>query len=229
MKQKVYRPTLDDVERISLGKGARKRGTGSRYVCHRLNQEERRLFDLAKSNNYLVIKGTAYRRRRKGSPLCNTFRQRCDALEQLYVVIEKYASGDIVKIDFSTLRVRDDTSHVSRVWKFLKDKYPEAMECATNNCRDTTKAIDWEVIQNKAIWNAEPRLVVIESVDRSVAKSIAEDVLMETFAYMEEHTPDNAESGGDETSDNKSLMKNEDIGVDSVNDALKNGIDWNDI
>eukprot|EP00956_Cyclotella_meneghiniana_P010234 scaffold14139_cov74-Cyclotella_meneghiniana.AAC.6 len=41
MKQKVFRPTLDDVERLSLGKGARKRGTGSRHIPHRLNQDER--------------------------------------------------------------------------------------------------------------------------------------------------------------------------------------------
>lgn len=34
------RPTLDDVERISYGQGAKKRGTGSRQVPHRLNGDE---------------------------------------------------------------------------------------------------------------------------------------------------------------------------------------------
>ena len=34
------RPTLDDVERISYGQGAKRRGTGSRQVPHRLNGDE---------------------------------------------------------------------------------------------------------------------------------------------------------------------------------------------
>lgn len=51
VRPKVFRPHLDDVERLSYGKGAKKqRGTGSKYHCHRLNQEERKLFELAKKN-----------------------------------------------------------------------------------------------------------------------------------------------------------------------------------
>lgn len=37
------RPTLDDVERLSRGQAAKKRGTGSRAVCHRLNESERKV------------------------------------------------------------------------------------------------------------------------------------------------------------------------------------------
>lgn len=37
------RPSLDDVERLSRGQAARKRGTGSRAVCHRLNESERKV------------------------------------------------------------------------------------------------------------------------------------------------------------------------------------------
>lgn len=37
------RPTLDDVERLSRGQAAKKRGTGSRAVCHRLNELERKV------------------------------------------------------------------------------------------------------------------------------------------------------------------------------------------
>lgn len=43
----VWRPTLDDVRRISQGDAAKSRGTGSRAVPHRLNAEERRDYDLA--------------------------------------------------------------------------------------------------------------------------------------------------------------------------------------
>lgn len=37
------RPSLDDVERLSKGLAAKKRGTGSRAVCHRLNESERKV------------------------------------------------------------------------------------------------------------------------------------------------------------------------------------------
>lgn len=37
------RPSLDDVERLSMGQAAKKRGTGSRRVCHRLNEFERKV------------------------------------------------------------------------------------------------------------------------------------------------------------------------------------------
>ena len=42
------RPSLDDVERISRGQAAKKRGTGSRAVPHRLNNMERKELELAK-------------------------------------------------------------------------------------------------------------------------------------------------------------------------------------
>ena len=38
----AIRPTLDDVERISKGQAAKRRGTGSRAVPHRLNEMERK-------------------------------------------------------------------------------------------------------------------------------------------------------------------------------------------
>ena len=44
----AWRPSLDDVESISRGGAAKNRGTGSRRVPHRLNSEERGLYDLAK-------------------------------------------------------------------------------------------------------------------------------------------------------------------------------------
>ena len=42
------RPSLQDVENISRGDAAKRRGTGSRQVPHRLNADERKLYELAK-------------------------------------------------------------------------------------------------------------------------------------------------------------------------------------
>ena len=36
-------------------------------------------FDLAKKQGYVVLRGTGYRKARKGSPLLNIYRQFCDA------------------------------------------------------------------------------------------------------------------------------------------------------
>ncbi len=54
---KVWRPLLDDVDRIARGDAARVRGTGSRDVPHRLNQEERKLYDAAKRKACTVVDG----------------------------------------------------------------------------------------------------------------------------------------------------------------------------
>ena len=45
---RTWRPDISDVERLSRGLSARHRGTGSRRIPHRLNQEERLLYELAK-------------------------------------------------------------------------------------------------------------------------------------------------------------------------------------
>ena len=60
----VARPSLDDVERISYGQAAKKRGTGSRGVPHRLNAAERKEWDLAKKRKYLMLRGTGWRKER---------------------------------------------------------------------------------------------------------------------------------------------------------------------
>ena len=226
MKQKVFRPSLNDVDRISLGKGAQRRGTGSRYVPHRLNQDERQLYNHAKENNYLVVKGTAYRRRRKGSPLCNTFRQRCDALEQLCIVIEKYTSGDRIKIDFSTLRVRDDAHQVSQICNLMNAKYPDLIDHTTNYCKDVN--IDWEALQNKSIWNIEPRLVNVEPVDRAVAKNIAEDVLNERFTDMVDDKMQREDQSGWSAIEDDSSDDAEDASGSRIDDETDE-IDWDDI
>jgi len=45
----------DDVDRISWGKPAKKKSTGSRGVPHRLNEEERNLYDMARRKGFVEI------------------------------------------------------------------------------------------------------------------------------------------------------------------------------
>jgi len=78
---KAIRPSLDDVERISKGLAAKKRGTGSRAVPHRLNAEERIEWEIAKKKKYLVLSGSGWRKERGDSPLANIYRQYCDAVD----------------------------------------------------------------------------------------------------------------------------------------------------
>lgn len=223
MKAQVFRPTLDDVERLSLGKGARKRGTGSRYVPHRLNQDERNIYARAKQDNYLIVKGTAYRRERKGSPVCNTFRQRCDALGQICIIIEKRGCGCRVKIDLSTLRVRDDSVFVSHIWNLLAGRYPSLIEEAEDHC--TNAKIDWSEVQNNAIWGVVERLLTIACSDSATAKSVAEEILQESLHFGEEARQINSQQAFNV---NKGQMKQLSKNDEHDNDAGSE-IDWNDI
>jgi hypothetical protein len=71
-----WRPEMDDVDRLSRGEGVkRKRGTGSFHIPHRLNSDERPVFETAKKKGYLQVRGTGYRKGRKGHPLPNIYRQ----------------------------------------------------------------------------------------------------------------------------------------------------------
>src|SRR5690348_9661925 len=73
-----WRPEMDDVDRLSRGEGVkRKRGTGSFHIPHRLNSEERPVYETAKKKGYLQVRGTGYRKGRKGHPLPNIYRQVC--------------------------------------------------------------------------------------------------------------------------------------------------------
>ncbi|GAB4813960.1 hypothetical protein N2152v2_001006 [Parachlorella kessleri] len=100
---------------LSEGRAARTRGTGSRQVPHRLNTEEVKVFKLAKEKGFLTVKGSGYRRERKGSPLANIYRQWCDAMARPCIVVEQQPvpagfsaeSGgvlDTVLVDLSPLR-----------------------------------------------------------------------------------------------------------------------------
>ena len=109
-RQKCWRPTVQDVERISWGKPAKKKGTGSRGVPHRLNHdEERKLFDQARRKGFLEINGSGWRSQRRDAPLINSYRSLCDARGQVCIVLHKGNTGldDELVIDLSPLRLPD--------------------------------------------------------------------------------------------------------------------------
>ena len=116
----------------------------------------------------------------------------------------------------------------------INEKHPELMEYVTNECIDMPK-VDVSVLKTKAIWNIDPRCITIEISDRTVAKSIAEDVLKEKFTYIDNDVKsDNNESSG---------YCDEDIPLDIESDvvckeedtntkgdvATLDEIDWDDI
>jgi hypothetical protein len=104
-KMDGFRPTINDVERISWGKPAKQKGTGSRGVPHRLNEEERLLFDQARRKGFLEVAGSGWRSQRREAPLLNTFRSLCDARGQASVILHKDKSGvDELVVDISPLR-----------------------------------------------------------------------------------------------------------------------------
>lgn len=98
------RPSLDDVERISKGQRAKRRGTGSRATPHRLNSDEREEWERGKRRGYLVIKGSGYRKERKGAPLINLWRQYNDACARASVWVELRGDMDSCVVDASSMR-----------------------------------------------------------------------------------------------------------------------------
>jgi hypothetical protein len=101
-----WRPTTDDVDRISWGKPAKKKSTGSRGVPHRLNEDERILYDMARRKGFVEIGGSGWRKQRRGAPLVNTYRNWCDARAVPAVYLFKSKEGiDEVVLDLSPLRL----------------------------------------------------------------------------------------------------------------------------
>ncbi|GHP06692.1 hypothetical protein PPROV_000543700 [Pycnococcus provasolii] len=114
------RPTVKDVRRISKGDAARKRGTGSRNVAHRLNADEAKDFDVARQRaGYVCTKGTGYRRERGGAPLVNTWLLWCDAMAVPSICLHRGSgseSKDQVGVDTSPLRVEKHVDAPLRAW-----------------------------------------------------------------------------------------------------------------
>eukprot|EP00956_Cyclotella_meneghiniana_P021838 scaffold40410_cov74-Cyclotella_meneghiniana.AAC.6 len=115
-REDCWRPDVRDVEKISWGMPAKKKGTGSRGTPHRLNEEERRAFDQARRQGFLQVKGSSWRAQRRDAPLLNSYRSLMDARGKPAIVLHKLnpsSSGiadgeDILAVDLSPLRFPDD-------------------------------------------------------------------------------------------------------------------------
>ncbi|KAL7441782.1 hypothetical protein ACHAXH_008766 [Discostella pseudostelligera] len=112
-RQNCWRPDVRDVESISWGLPAKKKGTGSRGIPHRLNQEERLTFDQARRQGFLQVTGSAWRSQRRDAPLLNSYRSLMDARGRPMIVLHKMnpnssivgSDCDRLVLDLSPLRL----------------------------------------------------------------------------------------------------------------------------
>jgi hypothetical protein len=122
--QDCWRPDVRDVERISFGQPAKKKGTGSRGIPHRLNEDERRSFDQARRQGFLQVTGSAWRSQRRDAPLLNTYRSLSDARGRPAIVLHKLSptsgdNGDKLVVDLSPLRLPDEFDTVGNKLKAM--------------------------------------------------------------------------------------------------------------
>lgn len=177
------RPTLDDVERISKGQAAKRRGTGSRAVPHRLNESERQQWDLAKKKKFLVLRGTGWRKERGDSPLANIYRQLCDSQNIPCIsVCQGLGVGEVIEdtvvIDFSPLRTTDFKS----LLELCIAETSNAEEYSSISCtRDLTDTSSWEedlvrAFEEDAIWRIPSFKLEVCFKDRTESKKFAEAI-----------------------------------------------------
>jgi hypothetical protein len=177
VKKSDVRPSLDDVERISKGQAAKKRGTGSRGVPHRLNEAERKEWDLAKKRRFLLLRGSGWRKERGDSPLANIYRQFCDCMDVLCVTVSRGVGTppvDEVIIDFSPLRKKD-------VELIAKDCIAEASKLASFQVLEDNSNVDllgWDnatqMLEEEVIWRIPVFSVVATFTERADSRHFAE-------------------------------------------------------
>lgn len=171
------RPTLDDVERISKGERARRRGTGSRSVPHRLNAFERDEWELAKKRRFVVLDGTGWRRERGDSPLLNSFRNYCDSVSIPCISLMRGNGAgtihDKVLVDFSPLRVSLLSSIASDV-KEMAGRFSSVVSI-TDDCgvsvADVGKSLD-----SLPIWRIPVISIEFEFNVRADARKFASSI-----------------------------------------------------
>lgn len=175
-KKNDIRPTLDDIERISKGQAAKRRGTGSRAVPHRLNSAERKEWDLAKKRRFLLLRGTGWRKERGDSPLANIYRNYCDAVAvpSISVVRGLGTDNDTVIVDFTPLRQIDVSELAHQTIEEAK-KFDSLVSIEDNS--DITKA-GWDnpeaMLQEDVIWRIPVSAVKASFTVRADAKKLAE-------------------------------------------------------
>ena len=120
--------------------------------------------------------------------MSNIWRQRCDALQQICIHIQKHSIHDVVVIDLSTLRVQDDTLYRKLIFENIlqRDKYSDVLLQVDDSSFSRTSPMNivssmvWSKITTRPIWDIPERLIEISCDDRDVAKSLAADVLKES-------------------------------------------------
>lgn len=174
-----WRPNVEDVDRISWGKPAKKKGTGSRGVPHRLNREERTLFDLARKKGHLEVAGSAWRAQRREAPLLNTYRSYCDARGVASVVLQKSegGDGDLVTMDLSPLRrpdaFRDWAEECARRVQPLTPEIPDASDDDNSDYTPADDGVDsWK---SRPIYQLPP-FYITWSLQRADAKKLCKQL-----------------------------------------------------
>ena len=199
------RPDIADVERISRGDAAKRRGTGSRAVPHRLNEAERLAWELAKRRYFVTLAGSGYRRERKGSPLGNSWRQFCDANAFPAVSVQQGEASTSVVVDLSPLREQaadallaardtclrlaaslgvgwDDIAPPTGAQRILAlaGQLPVDPAPATSTTAFTLpEDLGEDVWRLSPIWELQPITVSFSTEDRAAAKALAEALALE--------------------------------------------------
>jgi len=164
-RQKSWRPDVQDVERISWGKPAKKKGTGSRNIPHRLEHEyERFAFDQGRRKGYVEIIGSGWRSERRDAPLMNSYRNLCDAKGQACISLHKSSTGiDEVVVDLSPLRYPEDFQRLS----------VELIQCIGDDGARSESIVDdneeelWQTVPIHKL----PSSCIVWNLPRSEAKS----------------------------------------------------------
>jgi len=195
-REKCWRPTVSDVERISWGKPAKKKGTGSRGVPHRLNHdEERLLFDQARRKGFLEVAGSAWRSQRRDAPLINSYRSLCDARGQVCIVLHKGNTGlDEVVLDLSPLRLPDTFSRLEKEVIYFVDiptSYKPSEDESPFTIDSNSLENETEVDPSENPWNSRPiyqlpTYCISWETDRSDAKELCKKLAVE-FGTIEKN------------------------------------------
>ena len=198
------RPTLDDVERISRGEAAKRRGTGSRAVPHRLNQMERKEWDLAKKRRYMLLRGSGYRKERGASPLANIYRQLCDAVGVVCITVARGVGNpplDEVVVDFSPLRTTD----VAALAQECLDAARQFASFQGSVDNSNVAALGWteveESLQVDVIWRIPVFSVVATFGDRGDSRRYAALLAQKYAGGMAEERGEGDDDDGDEGRD----------------------------
>lgn len=183
-KKLDIRPSVDDVERISKGQAAKRRGTGSRAVPHRLNVAERREWDLAKRRRFLLLRGTGWRRERGDSPLANIYRNYCDAVAVPCITVLRSVGigvnndlADTVIVDFSPLRTVDVGYLVEECKALCKDfsSVNKINDDSDLSLQDWGSAAEVDaILRQEVIWRLPVYSFSVSFTIRSEAKKFAE-------------------------------------------------------